>query len=298
MAGEFTKPGSVKPAIAGQIANPDEYNQNIAAQNKDSFLVIDEDGNFIDGNLGDETIGSNGALFSNLKLRQGGLIKVYDSSGVFVENIGFTQATESVLGTAKIATQVITDTGTNDTDFVTPLKLANTLTPPTKVLVDTVVCSGQTTIDFESLLTSDYLNYEIIMTSVIPSGGGADMWAELGVGASYSTTSYVNTGLVSAPSTLSFSGGSTQNINVAPTAISSTSTKGLSGTLKIWNPSGTANHKQVSSDVFYDDGSGLYTKADKGGSYEGSTAAQTSIRFTFGSSRTFTSGTFKLYGLV
>jgi len=35
-----------------------------------------------------------------------------------------TQATESTLGVAKIATQAITNTGTNDTDFVTPLKLA------------------------------------------------------------------------------------------------------------------------------------------------------------------------------
>ena len=37
------------------------------------------------------------------------------------------QATESIMGIAKIATQVIADAGTNDTDFVTPLKLATYL---------------------------------------------------------------------------------------------------------------------------------------------------------------------------
>ena len=30
MANEFLKSNSIKPAILGQIANPDEYNQNIA----------------------------------------------------------------------------------------------------------------------------------------------------------------------------------------------------------------------------------------------------------------------------
>ena len=37
------------------------------------------------------------------------------------------QATESVLGMAKIATQALTDAGANDTDFVTPLKLSTYL---------------------------------------------------------------------------------------------------------------------------------------------------------------------------
>lgn len=37
------------------------------------------------------------------------------------------QATETVLGVAKIATQSIADAGTNDTDFVTPLKLSTYL---------------------------------------------------------------------------------------------------------------------------------------------------------------------------
>ena len=38
------------------------------------------------------------------------------------------QATETILGVAKLATQAITDAGTNDTDIITPLKLTTYLT--------------------------------------------------------------------------------------------------------------------------------------------------------------------------
>lgn len=127
MANEFTpKPSSIKPAVTGTIANADDYNKNIAGQSKDSILPIDEDGNFADGDLGDETIGSIGALISDLKLRNTAQITTYDASGVLDETISFSQATESVKGTAELATQAETDAGTDDLRIVTPLKLANT----------------------------------------------------------------------------------------------------------------------------------------------------------------------------
>lgn len=68
------------------------------------------------------------------------LIALVDSPGATVDadwmvaESNRTQATESTLGVAKIATQTITNTGTNDTDIVTPLKL--------KGYVDTSVVAG------------------------------------------------------------------------------------------------------------------------------------------------------------
>ena len=62
------------------------------------------------------------------------------------------QATESVAGFAKIATQVITDAGTNDTDIVTPLKLATYL-----------VNAGIKALTFENWLTE--------LTGVVKLGG-------------------------------------------------------------------------------------------------------------------------------
>jgi hypothetical protein len=125
MAGEFTKSTSIKPAVIGTIANPDEYNQNIAGQSKGSILPIDVDGNFADGDLGNESIITNGALISNLKLRNTAQITTYDASGVLDETINFGQATESALGTAEIATQAEVNAATDDLKFITPLKLAS-----------------------------------------------------------------------------------------------------------------------------------------------------------------------------
>lgn len=98
MAGEFTKPTSVTPAIVGNIANPDEYNQNIAAQSKSAIVGIDEDGNFSDVNIGDETLGTNGTLIVDIKLREGGALKFYNSSGVHQNDVNLGQASRSLLG--------------------------------------------------------------------------------------------------------------------------------------------------------------------------------------------------------
>jgi hypothetical protein len=122
MSNEFQKPTKVLPAIVGQIADPDIYNQNIAAQSKSTIILIDEDGDYADGDIGDQTVGTIGALISNLKLRQGGFIKIYDAFGVFVKNVNFEQATESLAGTAEIATDAEAAAATDDTRFITPKK--------------------------------------------------------------------------------------------------------------------------------------------------------------------------------
>ena len=89
MAGEFTKPNNIVPAVLGQIANPDDYNQNIAGQSKGSIVGIDIDGSFADVDLGDESLITNGALIKNIKLRQGYYLKFYNASGVFQNDVKF-----------------------------------------------------------------------------------------------------------------------------------------------------------------------------------------------------------------
>lgn len=125
MAGEFTKPSSVIAAVTGTIANPDEYNQNIAAQSKDSVLFIDVDGNLVDGDVGDNTLGSNGSMVNDIYMRDTGVIKLYNSSNVYQNDVNLGQATESALGQAEIATEAEVETGTDDLKFITPLKLRN-----------------------------------------------------------------------------------------------------------------------------------------------------------------------------
>lgn len=56
------------------------------------------------------------------------------------------QATETVLGVAKIATQVITDGGTNDTDIVTPLKMKTRLEAIGTVVQEKQAVTGSATV--------------------------------------------------------------------------------------------------------------------------------------------------------
>jgi microcystin-dependent protein len=91
MTGEFVKPVKIYPAIVGQIADPDIYNQNIAAQSKGTIIPIDVDGNYSDGDLGDESKGLVGALITTIKMRSSGIIKLYDAFGVFIKDLSFEQ---------------------------------------------------------------------------------------------------------------------------------------------------------------------------------------------------------------
>ena len=81
MAGEFTKPSSLIAAKVGQLAKADDYNKNLALISKDSFIPVDADGLPADGDLGDETIGTNGTLIEDMKVRTGKALKIYDASG-------------------------------------------------------------------------------------------------------------------------------------------------------------------------------------------------------------------------
>lgn len=116
MAGEFTKPSSISPAVIGAVADPDEYNQNIAGQSKDSVTFIDIDGAFADGNIGDETLGTNGSLCDNIKMREGGFVKIYNSSAVFQKNVNLDQATTSLLGQTYLPDIVYCDQASVDAD--------------------------------------------------------------------------------------------------------------------------------------------------------------------------------------
>jgi len=87
MAGEFTKPSSVVPFVAGTIAKASTMNANFAALGKDSYTGFDEDGTFQDNDLGDETLSTNGILVADAKVREGKDLKIYDASGNLLNTI-------------------------------------------------------------------------------------------------------------------------------------------------------------------------------------------------------------------
>ncbi len=201
MANEFlNKPPSIRPAITGAIADPDEYNQNIAGQSKDSVTFIDQDGLFVDGNLGDEALGANGSLTNLIKLRQGGLLKFYNPSGVFVNDVNLGQATESLIGQAAIATQADVQGKTNDTDFITPLKLAQAMEN---------VSVGNITAFTANITYGKPNNCRFLMVEVIGGGGG-------GYDGSISVTAGGNGGTSSFGSHCSATGGQGAQTGLAP----------------------------------------------------------------------------------
>ena len=116
MAGEFIKPTSISPVAVGQIADPDIYNNNIAAQNKDSVTFIDANGSYSDGTVGDESLGSIGSLVETIKLREGGLLKYYNASGTFTGDVNLGQATSTLLGQVLLYDRIAWSISTGDSD--------------------------------------------------------------------------------------------------------------------------------------------------------------------------------------
>lgn len=171
MANEFLKPSSIKPAIVGAIADPDEYNQNIAGQSKDSVTFIDQDGLFVDGDLGDETLGATGSLITDSKFREGGNIRFYDNNGIATNSIptsnlnNIVQATTSLRGTAEIATQSEANAGTDTTKIITPSTLANFPFPEGIKLNQILAFNSSGTY-------SKHANLSFVIIELVGGGGG------------------------------------------------------------------------------------------------------------------------------
>ena len=84
------------------------------------------------------------------------------------------QATETLAGKAKIATTAIAQEGVNDTDFITALKLKNTLGASKNVLAGSVNFNGTGTVSIRSQLNVSNITdlgvgkYKINMTTAMP----------------------------------------------------------------------------------------------------------------------------------
>lgn len=90
-------------------------------------------------------------------------------------NNAIPQATETALGVAKIATTAISQAGTNDTDFITALKLKQTLGASKSVLAGSVNFNGTGAVSIRSQLNVSSITdlgvgmYKINMTTAMPN---------------------------------------------------------------------------------------------------------------------------------
>lgn len=123
------------------------------------------------------------------------LNKTYRWSGTTYVEISASpaQATESQAGIAEIATQSEVNTGTNDTNFVTPLKLATLLGSKKATFTNPALTAsgGQVTWTISTTLAPDCI------VTIRETSGGAEVYADIAYG-SGSITVKMNSGNVSA----------------------------------------------------------------------------------------------------
>jgi hypothetical protein len=145
--------------------------------------------------IGDLTAITNGSLAGSLLARSGEEIKVYNSSGALIGSITYDEllnlqsATESQEGVAEIADQSETDAGTDDTRFITPLKLKNA----TSIfkLATAQASTGGAAIDFTGIPAG--VNKISIMLSEVSTNGTSNVIIQLGAG-SVQTSGYLGAG--------------------------------------------------------------------------------------------------------
>lgn len=224
-------------------------------------------------------------------------------SNVPVRLIGMIDITETTAGTwASNATTVTSS----------PLSAVITATSG-RYFIESKTASSSSSVAFTNL-NSNYSRYEIEFQYIIPATNGAGLIAQFSTnnGSSYINSSYLSAMLQG--STSDAPAGQTNNTTRftlvafdgdANKGLSNASTAGLCGTLKIFNPSSTAAHKQVSWSTRYVNNSAFsyeyYTEG--GGRYTGATSAVNAIRFKMSTANADTdngniaSGVFKLYGI-
>jgi len=180
-------------------------------------------------------------------------------------------------------------------------------------LISTAIASNSSSISFTDL-TSTYSRYEVDFDNIIPTTNGAGLIMQFSIdnGVTYINSLYESDGLYHE------AGAGTGFVDTANNAtrftlvgfdassnrgISNSSTKGgLSGSIQIFNPTSTTQHKVLGDVVYPINGADYIAKFYVFGRQFGTTAVN-AIRFKMSTANsdvdngTIASGTFKLYGI-
>lgn len=171
-------------------------------------------------------------------------------------------------------------------------------------LLQTKTASASTSLAFTSQINSTFSSYQFRFIDILPA---ADDWfkAQISVdgGATYINANYL--GAISSMSNADAIGSAatiTSAIELTYTGavgwkVESTSTKGLCGTLTLWNPSSTVSHKQVNMQLNWTNESGNYSSQFGSQINTNTTSAVTAIKFYF-DSQNIASGKIEMYGIV
>ena len=200
--------------------------------------------------------------------------------------IGTSSATESLAGLAAVASQAEVNALTNDTKFITPLKLGSGIFGKIRQ-IGTLTASSSSQLNQTLGSAKAYLFF---LNYVLPSNNGAALCAQISFD---NGANWVNSGYLSRNSAGSTSDGEVSNTNHTGrfsltrfdvdgnTAQSNDAGGGMSGTFMIFNPSLTTKYKQVrwQTEWMCTVGFSYPWSARGSGRYNASPAAINAIRF-------------------
>jgi hypothetical protein len=157
-------------------------------------------------------------------------------------------------------------------------------------LNDSVACGGS------NCLTSTYSTYELVFSNILPASNAATCEIEVHSGGAYPTATYLSNvtywtgGAIASgafPATLPCSAGG---------RVANTGT-GVSGSIRIHNPSQTTSPKSITGTVSYLNSGGTTNEgASVSGFWNGGNGAVDGLKFLFDNGN-ITSGTIKIYGI-
>lgn len=169
------------------------------------------------------------------------------------------------------------------------------------VLLSTQTASSSASISFTSGIDGTYKNYIILMSSVVFSANvPLNVTLSTDGGSSYLSTnySYVNSSIVDSGATTTVTNAASTTI-IRPSYVNTGATTGysLSGEIVLVDPSNSSLYKHVRGSITNSDSTGVFGLSIFSGTYKGATTAINAIKFAPNSGN-FTSGTFKLYGIL
>jgi hypothetical protein len=178
------------------------------------------------------------------------LIPIENGTGTFAASLDdiktfvAPQATESTAGIAKIATQAITNTGTNDTDFLTALKLANATSI---IKLGTAVTASGTSVDFTGIPAG--VKFISINFSGLSTNGTSQPIIQLGDSGGIETSGYLgaSSGMGAGVTTNNFTTGFALGADTIASAVRQGSVflELIDSTNNTWVASGTNSRSDV-----------------------------------------------------
>jgi hypothetical protein len=167
------------------------------------------------------------------------------------------------------------------------------------VLLNTVTATAAATVDFTSLLTGAFDEYEVHFSGAYSSSDADTFLCRVGqVGVYQTTAGYYYALNVAASSGVNAPSGSAAGGGVVmsyPALVSNLAARALSGKMSIAAPLGTVAYKQITFNSAYVTSTNAYHVAFGAGMWAGNTNAVDSLRFQMLTGTI--SGTFKLYGV-